>query len=680
MTDSVKPEQMAPEKMDGGSLDIAEQRRRELKQLLPAVFTETTGADGQPVETIDWERLKAELGTFSDVYEGRRERYGMEWPGKRDCMKVIQEPSRATLKPCREESVDFDATRNLFIEGDNLEVLKLLQKSYYGKVKMIYIDPPYNTGKEFIYPDKFSESLETYLAYAGLVDDQGKKFSTNTAAEGRFHTKWLNMMFPRLYLARNLLAEDGVVFVSIADHEIENLRRMCDEVYGEECHLGTIVWKNSTDNNPTNVAVEHEYIVVYCKNKSGVESEWKSGVSDVKELLISIGIELNKEHDSIEDLQAAYTEWYRDNKSQLWPLDRYKYIDKGGVYTGSQSVHNPGKEGYRYDVIHPETKKPCKQPLMGYRFPRETMDELLEKGKILFGEDHNKIIELKVYAHEYQEKLPSVIELDGRLGSYDVRDLFPEYKKAFTNPKPVRLLQAFVPFLSKSEQDIVLDFFAGSSSTAEAVLRLNAKDGINRPYIMVQLPEYCDEKSEPYKNGYMRLSDVSKERIRRAAQKIRDELHGADSATGNSSIDLGFKVLKLDKSNFVQWGGGQRIQDTSSLEKQLEMHVSHVDQHSTQEDLLMELLLKSGFQPTDRVESVNLGGKKVYSIADGALLICLEEELTADLVDGVADLEPMQFICLDKSFKGNDQLKANAVQTFKSRSQGAETEMVFKVV
>ena len=257
-----------PEKMTGESLDISEQRREELKQLFPGVFTETIGEDGQPVETIDFERLKAELGSFSDIYVGRRERYGMEWPGKRDCMKLIQEPSRATLKPCREESVDFDTTQNLFIEGDNLEVLKLLQKSYYGKVKMIYIDPPYNTGKEFIYPDNYAESLETYLAYAGLVDDEGKKFSTNTAAEGRFHTKWLNMMYPRLYLARNLLREDGVIFISIDDNEQKNLRVICDDIFGEENFVASIIWQKvfSPKNSAKHFSEDHDYVLVYARN------------------------------------------------------------------------------------------------------------------------------------------------------------------------------------------------------------------------------------------------------------------------------------------------------------------------------------------------------------------------------------------------------------------------------
>lgn len=237
------------------------------------MFTETIGTEGQSVQTIDFERLKAELGTFSDVYEGRRERYGMEWPGKRDCMKLIQEPSRATLKPCREESVDFDTTQNLFIEGDNLEVLKLLQKSYYGKVKMIYIDPPYNTGKEFIYPDKYSESLDTYLAYAGLVDDEGRRFSSNTPTEGRFHTKWLSMMYPRLYLARNLMREDGVFFASIDDNEIENLRRLCDEVFGESNYLGTFVVKSTPNaRNYGHMARMHDYCLMYAKNSEFVDT------------------------------------------------------------------------------------------------------------------------------------------------------------------------------------------------------------------------------------------------------------------------------------------------------------------------------------------------------------------------------------------------------------------------
>lgn len=256
--------------LNGDSLNISEQRKKELKQLFPGVFTETKNDDGKLVESIDFERLKAELGQFSEIYDNRRERYAMDWPGKKDTLRQIQEPSRATLKPCREESVDFDSTENLFIEGDNLEVLKLLQKSYYGAVKMIYIDPPYNTGKEFIYPDNFTEPLDTYLEYAGLkeVGGEGRKFSTNSQSEGRFHSKWLNMMYPRLYLARNLLREDGVIFISIDDNEVENLRRMCDEIFGEENHIACLVWEKGRKNDAKLFSVGHEYMLVYARSMS----------------------------------------------------------------------------------------------------------------------------------------------------------------------------------------------------------------------------------------------------------------------------------------------------------------------------------------------------------------------------------------------------------------------------
>jgi adenine-specific DNA-methyltransferase len=269
-------EPQKPETMDLCSMDISADNRARLKQLFPGVFTETKDEVGNLVESIDFDKLKAELGEHSDLFEGRRERYGMDWPGKKDCMKIIQQPSIGTLKPCREESINFDTTENLFIEGDNLEVLKLLQKSYYGKVKMIYIDPPYNTGKEFIYPDDYTESLETYLSYAGLLDDDGRKFSTNTPNEGRFHTKWLNMMCPRLYLARNLLREDGVIFMSIGEDEIANLRKLCDEIFGEENYIGMVTWKARV--KPVNIGdakyrpqKEVEYVLMYQK-------EYREGV------------------------------------------------------------------------------------------------------------------------------------------------------------------------------------------------------------------------------------------------------------------------------------------------------------------------------------------------------------------------------------------------------------------
>lgn len=656
------------EKMDLRSLDVAAEKRDELKRSLEEAFPEAF-AEGK----IDFEQLKRLLGEWVDP---AKERFGLNWPGKAECMKIIQQASVATLKPIPSESVNFDETDNLFIEGDNLEVLKLLQKAYFGKIKMIYIDPPYNTGKEFIYPDKYSETLETYLAYTGQIDPEGKKYATNTDTAGRYHTNWLNMMYPRLYLARNLLREDGVLFVSINDRELSSLRFICDSIFGEENFIGTVVWKNATDNNPTNIAVEHEYVHVYARAKEAIETEWKSNVSDVKDKLVQIGSDLAKEHaGDLTALQNAYAGWYRENKPFLWPLDRYKYIDFDGVYTGSQSVHNPGKEGYRYDVPHPKSGKPCKEPLMGYRFPPETMKQLLAQDKILFGEDETKIIELKVYAKDFQDKLPSVLELDGRLGAYDLKELFPELKKAFTNPKPVRFIETFLPFVLK-DGDTVLDFFAGSCTTAHAVLSLNQTDHGSRKFVMVQLPEPVDEGSELQAAGYRTIADIGRERIRRAAAKIWDQNSDQLRLEERPAGDLGFRSFRLDRSNFRLWDGSL----DADASEQIDMHIDHLSSTSTPADVLYELLLKAGFALTTKVQSVSMAGKQVFSIEDGALLICLEKEITAALIDALAEANPLQVICLDEGFKGNDQLKANAVQTFRARAEAEESEIVFRTV
>jgi len=631
---------------DGSSMDMVKENIEKLKEVFPDVFTEGK---------VDFDALQATLGEYLETSE---ERYSFNWHGKAQARRIAQAPSTGTLRPCMEESVDWDNTQNLFIEGDNLEVLKLLQKSYHKKVKMIYIDPPYNTGKEFIYPDKFQENLDTYLKYTGQKDDKGHKFSTNTETMGRYHTNWLNMMYPRLKLARNLLRDDGVIFISIDDNEVTNLSKICDEIFGEENFLGRIAWKNATDNNPSNIAVEHEYVLVYCKNGCEVEAVWKSSVSDIKDVLVEIGNKLSKQHENADELQVAYTQWFREHKPQLWPLDRYKYIDHGGVYTGSQSVHNPGKEGYRYDVLHPETGMPCKEPLMGYRFPENTMKSLIADGKILYGASHDKIIELKVYAAEYQEKLPSVVELDGRLGSYDVRPLFPEYKKAFDNPKPVRFLTSFIPFLAKTSEDIVLDFFAGSCSTAHAVMDINVKDGESRKYIMVQLPEKCGEKTEPFKAGVSSIAELSKERIRRAAVKIKEEAIEYDG-------DLGFKVLKLDSSNIKPWDA-----DFDNIQQSLEDSISNIKTERSEEDVLYEILLKYGLDLTLPIETRMIEGKKVFSIGLGALVICLDSNITLDVVEGIgklkAELEPevMRVVFKDNGFK-DDVVKTNAIQILK---------------
>jgi adenine-specific DNA-methyltransferase len=372
---------------------------------------------------------------------------------------------------------------NLIIQGDNLLALKALLPTYAGKINCIYIDPPYNTGNEgWVYNDNVkSPVIKEWIGK--IVGKEGEDFTR--------HDKWLCMMLPRIKILYELLTDDGVIFVSCDNNEQHNLRVLMDEVFLQSNCLGTIIWRNVTDNNPTNIAIEHEYIHVYAKNKSHVASIWKSSISDIKDLLINKSKELTSSYTDEAELQAQYSIWFRQNKSQLGALDRYKYIDKDGIYTGSQSVHNPGKEGYRYDVIHPVTGKPCKQPLMGYRFPEATLKQMLNDGKILFGENEDKIIEIKLYANEYADKLPSVITLDGRLGAYELREIFPNLTKAFDNPKPSQLIRQLLSFATK-KNDIVLDSFAGSGTTAQAVLDLNKYDGGNRKFILVEMEDYAD--------------------------------------------------------------------------------------------------------------------------------------------------------------------------------------------
>ena len=373
---------------------------------------------------------------------------------------------------------------NLIIHGDNLHALKALLPLYAGKVDCIFIDPPYNTGNEgWCYNDNVNAPMIKEWRNANPVGED----------DGLRHDKWCAMMWPRLRLLFDLLSERGVIFICIDDNELYNLRLMLDEISGNPTNwIGTIIWKNVTDNNPTRIAIEHEYLVCFSKNKESVEKIWKSALSDVKNILIQIGEELADKYAEDDQLQKEYTKWYRENKSQLWPLDRYKYIDRNGVYTGSQSVHNPGREGYRYDVIHPDTGLPCKQPLMGYRFPEDTMQAMLDKKTIIFGKDHDKIIEIKAYAKDYLNKMPSVIELDGRTAAYELRDIFSDRKKAFDNPKPTQLIDIILSFV-KSNDSIVLDSFAGSGTTAHAVQKLNAQDGGARQFILVECEDYADE-------------------------------------------------------------------------------------------------------------------------------------------------------------------------------------------
>ncbi|MBP2231741.1 adenine-specific DNA-methyltransferase [Azospirillum agricola] len=658
------------EKLKLHTPDLTKGNFDKLAELFPHCITEAADEKGKPERRIDFDLLRQELS--DRIVEGPVERYQLSWPGKREALLAANAPIAKTLRPCHQESVDFDTTRNLFIEGDNLDALKLLQETYLEKVKLIYIDPPYNRkkGNNLVYRDDFVGDTFEHLVSSSQMDEEGNKLVLNSDSNGRFHSDWLSMMYKRLRLCKNILANNGVVFISIDDNETANIRRMCDEIFGEVNFVGTIIWKNATDNNPTNIAVEHESIHVYAKSREELEGVWKTSVSATKDALVKIGNDLISQHKDVQELRSAYSSWFRENKNQLGELDRYKYIDFGGVYTGSQSVHNPGKEGYRYDVLHPKTKKPCKEPLMGYRFPKETMEKLLAEKRILFGDDHNKIIELKVYAHEYEDKLSSVFDLDGRTGPYDLKSLFPEARKVFSNPKPVQLIERLVAF-STSNKDICVDLFAGSSTLAHAVMLLNLEDNGNRSFISIQYPEeikpdnkdskdifnFCQKSGiSPY------ISEISKERIRRAGRSVKEQ---------SKTVDIGFRVLKIDSSNM------REVYYTPDAVRQgeLDLYIDNVKADRSPEDLLFHVLLDWGVDLTLPITREALNGKSVYFVDGNALAACFDSGVTEELVKQIAARKPLRAVFRDAGFSDNS-VKINVEQIFKLMSPTTDVKVI----
>jgi len=446
----------------------------------------------------------------------------LDWIGKAAVVNHHRKVGYHLLRCDRELSAGDADAGNLLVQGDNLLALKALLPYYAGKVKLIYIDPPYNTGNEgWAYNDNVN-SPEIRRWLGDVVGKEGEDLSR--------HDKWLCMMYPRLALLREFLTEDGIVFISIDDNEADHLRLLMDELFGRANRVGAIVWKNATDNNPTRIVPEHEYVLCYARRLAATPAVWKAQSLDVKTRLIEIGDELIAQHGDDDELQAAYTKWLRENKVGLWPFQDYKFIDREGVYTGMRSVHNPGKEGYRYDVMHPVTAKACQQPMMGYRFPKETMDQLLADGRILFGKDESKLIELKVYAKDYRAKLSSVFELDGRRGTNEIKAIFPESKRPFNFPKSAGLIEELLAFTT-SDEDIVLDSFAGSGTTAHALMNLNAADGGKRRFVCVEMDTDISE-------------NVTAERVRRV-------INGYGDTPG---LGGGFRFCKLAAGLFDEAG------------------------------------------------------------------------------------------------------------------------------
>ena len=641
------------EKMKLESQDVAAQKREELKQLFPSVFTETKNEQGELVESVDFEKLKAAVGEFSDLFESRRERYGKDWPGRNDSLRLIQQLSSGALLPNAESSVEFDTTNNVFVEGDNLETLKLLQKSYYGSVKLIYIDPPYNTGHEFIYPDDYSEGLATYLEFAGLVDDTGKKFSTNAPTEGRFHTRWLNMMYPRMYLARNLLAEGGSIWISIDDNELENTLALGKQIFGEENFVATFLWeKRTTRENRRVFSFNHDYIVCFAKNKDTFQAERK---------LLPF----------TEETKARYKNPDDDPRGN-WQ----------SVSLNAQAGH--ATPAQFYEITGPSGKIHNPPPGTCWRVTKHRLDELIEDNRIWFGKDGNNVPRRKVFFSEANDGLtPHTLWKADEVGTNDsakkaLIKLFDSVA-VYDTPKPVELIERIIQISTDpSSDDIILDYFAGSATTGHATISCNSKDGGNRRFILVQLPEPTPDDSDAKKNGYETISQIGIERLLRTKADAQE----ANAIFEGQQPDMGLRVFRLDESCFSRWNSNLDEGGEAAIVTQLELQVDHINPDRNEEDILFELLLKAGQRLSQKFECLELSEKRVYAIEENTLLICLEDEITQELLDEVVKLEPIQFICLDKAFQGNDQLKANAVQTFSAHNHGRDKadQIIFRTV
>ncbi len=596
-------------KTDGASADIVGQNIDKLKQFFPDVFTEGN---------IDFDVLREMLGDYID---DRQERYSFNWNGKSRARRIAQTPSTGTLRPCPEESINWGTTQNLFIEGDNLEALKLLQKSYHKRVKMVYIDPPYNTGNQFIYPDKFQDNLRTYLRYTGQVDEEGLKLSANSEASGRYHTNWLNMMLPRLKLARNLLREDGAIFLSIDDHEVAKLRLLCDEVFGEENFVVCIVWEKiqTRKNSARYFSESHDYILCYARSKEA----WKRN-------LIPRGEDTNYSNPD-------------NDANGPWKLDR--------IY-----ANNPYSADYT--ITRPDGKKLKRPEGKFWRYSKESIKRFIEEGRLVWSKK-GTYPHVKRYLSEVQDGLVPTSLFDRKFAgdngaaSRELSDLLGS-DKIMSYPKPSQLMLRLQQTATTNQtQDIVLDFFSGSCSTAHSVLRLNREDSGNRRFIMVQLPEPCEKNSDAYESGYKNISEIGKARIRRVIEKMDVDA---------SDLDLGFKVFKLDSSNIKPWDA-----DFDNLENSLFNAVENIKPDRSETDILYELLLKYGLDLAVPIKESEIAKNTVYVIGAGALVVCLSKQISLEVVEGIAALkdelkpEVMRVVFKDSGFV-DDVVKTNAVQ------------------
>ena len=648
-----------------------------IQSLFPDCVTETIDErTGELVRKVDFEKLQQNLSDV--IISGREERYQFTWPDKKKAILLANSPVNAALRPCREESVDFDNTQNLYIEGDNLDVLKCLKETYLHKVKMIYIDPPYNTGKDFIYGDNFSEKAEDYLIDSGQYDEQGNQLETNVESNGRFHTDWLNMIYPRLKVARDLLTDNGVIFISIDDHEQENLKKVCDEIYGSANFTGCIVLQTATDNNPRQINTEHEYILCYSKNKA-IQDYWYADSEKAKLIQEKYLELLQKYGQDIETIQRELRNWIKENAEILKGVSHYDNVDEKGVFHDGD-IANTVFGGYKYDVHHPITGKICKIPDKGFRYPEKTMRDMIKNGEIMFGDDETTLIKPKKRLENAKDVLRSVIYEDGRSSTKQFEALMA--RDIFQNPKSTTILSRLFNFVVE-DGDIVMDFFSGSASTAECIMNLNEKKHSNIHYILVQIPESIDkvlltakDKAKKTAQNAIKFLDsigkphticeIGKERIRRAGKKIKE-----DSPLTTQDLDTGFRVLKLDSSNM------EDIYYTPKDISQANLFslVDNVKSDRTAEDLLFQVMLELGATLDSKIATEVVAGKTIYNVAEGYLVACFDKDVTDEVVTTIAKMHPLYAVLRDTSM-ATDSTATNFEQIFKTYSPDTVTKIL----
>ena len=674
------------------SLDGVQRNIELIGKLFPNAITEVK-RNGKVEHAIDFDVLRQELS--DSIVEGREERYQFTWPDKKKAMLAANAPITATLRPVVTDSVGKDGTpggfdsENLYIEGDNLEVLKLLQETYLGKVKMIYIDPPYNTGNDFVYNDDFSVECGEWRVKSGDYDESGNRMVTNTESNGRFHTDWLNMIYPRLKIAKDLLADDGVIFISIDDNEQENLRNICNEIFGESNFLACLIWEKTRKNDARFFSSGHEYIVVYAKNqKYLIENnvyfrEAKDGADAIYAEYLKLRTRYGNDYAKMQkELQKFYAELPKDHPAKKHM--RYNKVDENGVWR-DDNMSWPGGGGPTYDVIHPVTGKPCAVPPGGWRYSTpEKMQAMIKQGKVVFREDDTMPPIKKTYlvrkpgksasddeetvgkqvmgTYFYKSYLQSSVIMNDLLG----KGIF-EYSK---DPDVIKRMVAYVT----NPTSVILDFFSGSATTAHAVMQLNAEDDGHRKFIMVQLPEKTDEKSEAYKAGYKNICEIGKERIRRAGKQILSaggqlSMDGVRLDTNstlntpNSTLDVGFRCLRLDSSNM------ENVYYTPEEISQQDMFslVDNVKPDRTPEDLLFQVMLDLGVLLSSPIEVKEIAGKKVFNVAEGFLLACFDHDVTEETVKAIAQMKPYYAVFRDSSM-ANDSVATNFDQIFETYS------------